>query len=159
MIEVCKNLFVGTTSDCFYDDREGYAVVHACKSPCHQRKLNYRRNLPPTHPPYLTFEEGNHLYLNLVDMNNIPPKFADPIFFKAMEFIEKHTSDKNVLVHCNLGQSRSPAIALVFMAKKGMLPNSSYTNAITEFTKIYPHYNPGRGIHIYLEQNWERLVQ
>ncbi|MBU0979430.1 MAG: dual specificity protein phosphatase family protein [Nanoarchaeota archaeon] len=135
MIQVCKNLSVGTTSDCFYDEKEDYAVVHACKTPCHQRKLHYNRNLPPTHPNYLIYEEENHLYLNIVDMDRILSKFADPIFLKAIEFIEKNISTKNILIHCNLGQSRSPAIALVYMAKNELITNSSYTDAISEFVK------------------------
>ena len=131
MIQVCENLFVGTTYDCFYDEREGYAVVHACKILCHQRKLHYSGNLPSTHPNYLICEEENHLYLNIVDMDRILPRFTDIIFFKAIEFIEKNISTKQILVHCNVGQSRSPAIALVYMAKNGLITNSSYIDAIS----------------------------
>ena len=159
MIQVCDNLFVGNGNDCFYDDRVDYAVIHACKSPCHQEKLGYTGNLSPNHPNYLILEDGNHLYLNIVDMKPILPEFADPIFFKAIKFIKAHISNKNVLIHCNLGLSRSPAIALVFMAKNSIITSTSYRDAIIEFKGVYPEYNPGEGIHNYLHQNWRKLTQ
>lgn len=158
MIQVYENLFVGTTADCFYDEREDSAVVHACKTPCHQRKLGYTKNLPSTHPNYLILEEGNHLYLNIVDMAQLMPKFVDPIFFKALEFIENNISDRQVIIHCNLGQSRSPGIALTYMAKKELIPKTSYSDAVTAFRLIYPNYAPGRGVDNYLRENWKKLV-
>lgn len=158
MIEVHHNLFVGTDADCFYDEKEGYAVIHACKDPCHKNKLGYKGSLPPSHPNYLIFEDGNHLYLNIVDMDSILSEFADPMFLKALEFIDKNISDKKILVHCNLGLSRSPAIALIYLAKSGIISNDSYKTAESAFLQIYPSYSPGIGIRNYLLSNWEMLV-
>lgn len=158
MIEVYNNLFVGTTSVCRHDQDNEFAVIHACKTPCHQKKLGYTGSLSPSHPHYLIHEAGNHLYLNVVDMDRILPKFADPIFSKAIKFIDANIVGKNVIVHCNLGKSRSPAIALVYMARSGIISNESYQNAVSDFRKRYPGYNPGLGINNYLQNNWEKLI-
>ncbi|MFH1802535.1 MAG: dual specificity protein phosphatase [archaeon] len=158
-IKIYENLYVGDESSCFYNEKEGWAAIHACKSPCHQRIVGYKGNLNPRHPNYLIKELENHLALNMVDMNTpLSPKFTNPIFSKALEFIKKHISDKNVLVHCNVGVSRSPAIALVYLAKvAGRISNDSYDDAKNEFSKRYPAYNPGPGIDFYLRRNWESL--
>jgi len=157
MIEIHKNLFIGTDADCFYDDREDYAVIHACKDPCHKKGVGYRGRLSPTHN-YLISEDGTHLYLNIVDSDIIFPEYADPIFIKAIEFIEKYISVKKVLVHCNLGQSRSPAISLIYLAKHRIISSSSYEDGLSDFLKIYPQYSPGIGIQNYLRSAWDKLV-
>ena len=53
MFEVYPNLFIGTQRDCFDTQIDDWAVIHACKSPCHQRALGYRGSLPKNHPNYL----------------------------------------------------------------------------------------------------------
>jgi hypothetical protein len=156
MFEVHPNLFIGSLSHCFYDGRDGWAVVHACKSPCHQRAVGYRGSIPRNHPRYLIFEKGNHLFLNIIDPPQ--PLFMPPLFIESLNFIEKHIQDKKVLIHCNLGCSRAPSLALLYLAKRAKaMDDTSYRKAAEEFTKIYPYYQPQRGIVIYLEQNWEKL--
>ncbi|MBI5002966.1 dual specificity protein phosphatase family protein [Candidatus Woesearchaeota archaeon] len=158
MKEVCNNLYVGTEASCFHSPKEGWAVIHACKSPCHQKRLNYTGSLSPSHPNYLIFEEENNLYLNIVDMDKILPKYTDPVFGKAIAFIEQNIANKKIIIHCNQGQSRSPAIALVFLAKKELFTKSSYPEAVIAFRKLYPNYQPGICIQNYLINNWQRLV-
>lgn len=157
MIEVHHNLFVGDLSDCqrFQD----LAVVHACKTPCHQNAVGYTKALPQNHPNYLIKEGENNLYLNLVDMNKILPQFTDEPIRRALSFIKTNLESNNkVLVHCNLGQSRSCAIAMVFLAKEGQISNSSFTEAFEEFRKKYPNVNLGMGFHNYLQSHWDRIM-
>ena len=157
MIEVYKNLFVGTDVDCY--SSENMAIIHACKT-CHQKVLVYVKALPQDHPNYLIYNHDNdNLYLNLVDMEReFLPKFTDPIMKEAIFFINKNIFDTPILIHCNQGVSRSPSIALLYLSLNKIIDSSSYAAASFEFIKLYPGYNPGRGISLYLSNNWNRLL-
>lgn len=157
--KVHKNLYVGSDEACFTWEEPEWAVVHACKDPCHKGAVGYSGSLPKDHPNYLKYEEGSHLYLNLVD----PPH--KPLFFKssftsALDFVERKIDDNKVLVHCNEGLSRSPSIVLLYLASEGQInQNSSYPEAKREFqTDYYPHYRPSGGIRTFLSQNWQELL-
>ena len=113
MFEVFPNLFIGTERECFFTQRDDWGVIHACKSPCHQRALGYRGSLPKDHPNYLVYERENHLFLNIIDPNE--PLFMPPLFTASLDFIEKHISKRKVLIHCNEGLSRSPSLALLYL--------------------------------------------
>ncbi len=159
MIKIHDNLFVGNESDCFYDGREDWVVIHACKSPCHQRAVGYRGNLNKNHPNYLILERENHLFLNMVDMNMmLSHEYTKPIVETTLDFIERNINSKNILIHCNLGRSRSPALVMLFLTKrKDVLPNTSYEKAKKEFMKLFTNYIPGTGIERYLENYWDQL--
>jgi hypothetical protein len=156
MIEVYPNLFIGTEEDCFFIQRDDWAVVHACKSPCHQRVLGYKGSLPKDHPNYLICERGNHLFLNIIDPNE--PLFMPPLFVASLDFIEKHISKRKVMIHCNEGLSRSPSLDLLYLAKRAsVIDNESYVAAARDFIKLFPSYRPQRGIALYLKLHWEKL--
>lgn len=159
MIKIHDNLFVGNEYDCFYDNREDWVVIHACKSPCHQKAVGYIGNLNKNHPNYLILEKEKHLYLNMVDMNTmLSHEYTKPIVETSLNFIERNINSNNVLIHCNLGRSRSPALAMLFLAKrKNILSNSSYMEAKGEFMKLFTDYVPGPGIEKYLETYWNDL--
>lgn len=154
--KIYDRLHVGSDIDCF-TEREGWVVIHACKSPCHQRAVGYRGSLPSTHPFYLVFETKNNLFLNMIDPPS--PLFMMPSFTHFLEFISiQWNANKNVLIHCNKGESRAPSLALLFLAKHvGSINNESYIKAKQEFMKIYSYYTPGSGIQIYLEANWDKF--
>jgi len=100
-------LFIGNSRDCFYENRKDWVVVHACKNPCHCFAVGYTGSLNKEHPNYLSLEQGNHLYLNIVDMPKpLSPIYTNPIIKSALDFIEKHINSKKVLIHCNLCESR-----------------------------------------------------
>jgi len=156
MLEIRERLFIGSGIDCRNGD-DDWAVVHACKSPCHQRAIGYKGNLSPSHPNYLVLEEDNDLFLNMID----PPKplFMPQLFISFLEFSSSQWSkEKNILIHCNQGESRAPTLAMMFMAKHlKEIPNSSYFDARKEFEKLYAGYRPGNGIQIYLNQKWNEF--
>jgi hypothetical protein len=154
MIEVYSNLFVGDDRSCFYSEKSEWAVVHACKIPCHQKAVGYTGSLSPNHPYYLIYEKPNHLFLNIIDPPC--PMFPSQLFTKSLDFIDNHIKERKVLVHCNNGLSRAPSIALLFLAKRiERINNDSFKQAAIDFKKLYPYYQPGRGIAIYLHQNWK----
>ena len=77
---------------------------------------------------------------------------------KAMEFINNNIKNKKILIHCNQGQSRSPSLGLVYLARNGDIPKDSYSVAAQAFLKLYPDYSPGTGIALYLEHNWDWII-
>ena len=156
MIKVHNGLYVGKEADCRVGDHE-WAVVHACKSPCHQRAVGYRRNLSQNHPNYLALERGTDLYLNLID----PPKplFMAPSFNSFLAFSRVQLEEgRKILIHCNQGESRAPSLALLLLAKLvSQISNESYEAARAEFEALFNGYNPGRGIQKYLADNWSEF--
>lgn len=159
MIEVHKNLFIGNGDSCMYNSTVDIALIHACKHPCHVNAVGYKGNLSPSHPYYLIYEKGKHLFLNMVDMEReFHPKYTNPIMTASINFINKNIVDNTVLIHCNQGQSRSPSIALVYLAIKKEINSQSYDLASLEFKEKYPNYYPGNGISAYLTKNWSFLM-
>lgn len=156
MKEVSEDLFVGDEADCRASGE--MAVVHACKTPCHQDAVGYRGSLPQDHEEYLVSSQGSDLYLNIVDMDSLEKEYTEPILNDALDFIEEKISNNQVLIHCNQGRSRSPGIALLFLAKRrGDITASSYREAKKEFQELYPNYRPGRGIDSYLRKHWQEI--
>lgn len=156
MVCVFERLYIGTDTEC-HQGNEEWAVIHACKSPCHQRALNYRGSLPSMHPNYLVLERENDLILNIID----PPRplFMPKLFIDFLAFTEKQwKKGKKILIHCNLGESRAPTLALLFLSKYiHKLSDESYEKAKAEFIRLYPNYAPGVGIQIYLSQHWSEF--
>ena len=158
MIEVSKGVFVANqASGCIRAEVPGKAFVHACKQPCHQRAVGYRGSLLPSHPLYLGMEQGNHLYLNLVDAQ--VPIFRPGSFPMFRDFARRqYRAGSELVIHCNQGESRAPSLALLFLAKDlKVLPADSFDAARLEFEKLYPGYSPGRGIELFMRQHWPTL--
>ncbi len=153
----CYGLYIGNDTDCFWEDKNGWSVVHACKHPCHCYAVGYKRTLPSTHPSYLIFRRESHLVLNLVDMDHLDDYFMRPIIMAFYSFMDEMEGQK-ILIHCNRGGSRAPSLALLYLGKrKNLFPNNSFNTAKQSFNKIYPLYNPGRGFSRYLQQFWNSL--
>ena len=162
MIEIFPNLCVGDQ-----DDYEGYvrlqvgwSVVHACKEPYHRDALGYTgRGAPKDHPEYLVAIRDERLILNLIDADN-PAYIPTEVINAAIRFIAEKLGDgKNVLLHCNQGMSRSPAIGLLYLVSHtDLLPASSLSDAEEKFQEIYPPYCPAMGIRGYMQQNWSRYA-
>jgi protein-tyrosine phosphatase len=156
MISVHERLYVGTDEECI-TYREGWAIIHACKSPCHQRAVGYRKSLPNTHPYYLVYKQGSNLYLNIIDPPG--PLFKMPTFNEFLKFAKENwDSGKTLFIHCNKGESRAPSLALLFLAKcLGKISNDSYDKAKSEFMRLYPGYIPGVGLQTYLGLHWHEI--
>jgi hypothetical protein len=158
MIEVYSGLFIGSQFDFQYCEAKKIplAIVQACKDPYHRRALGYKSITPPrSHPEYYFAYRGNRLILNLVDASSVRYIAKRPID-EAIRFIYHHLSEGNkVLVHCNQGLSRAPAIGMLFLlAATDVLPNQSYLAAEKEFTRLYPAFSPSYGMRQFLIQNF-----
>ena len=158
MIKVHHNLFVGNLDDCKQVSSD-FAVVHACKSPCHQEALGYKGNLESDNPAYLSYSENNNLYLNLVDMDISPDhKFMRKIIENTIDFIKNNIENKPVLIHCNKGQSRSPFLALIYLSRLQIISNKSFHDSAMHFIEIYPMFSIGQGLYSYARAYWEGIM-
>lgn len=158
MIEVITNLFVGSEED---EQRarasQAWFVIHACKEPYHRRALGYTgRAAPKSHPEYLIAARPGRLILNLIDADDvayIPTVIVD----MAIAAIHDNIRSLRVLVHCNLGLSRSPTIAFLYLAKHtDRYRGLDYAAALALFRKSYPLYAPAPGVAEYARMNWEK---
>lgn len=133
------------------------AVIHACKHPCHRNALGYSKSLPATHPNYLVCERGADLFLNMIDPE--ASLFMPPLFVETLRFSRMHAAERRqLLFHCNQGESRAPSLALLHLSKNlGVIDGASFAKAAAEFVRLYPLYRPGRGIQTYLGQHWDDL--
>jgi len=157
MVEVHARIFVASQSGCTHAVLPGKSFVHACKQPCHQWAVGYRGNLAASHPNYLVVERGDHLYLNMVDP--LKPLFMPESFGAFRDFARRqYGMGRELVIHCNLGESRAPSLALLFMAKDLKAINGgTYAEASEAFRQVYPSYRPGRGIATFLNRNWHTL--
>lgn len=158
MIEVYPGLHIGDERD--YElqvkHQDGWRIVHACKEPYHRRELGYKTGgAPKSHPEYLIARRGHRLVLNLIDPPD-PAYIPKEVVDAALDFIaESLRSGYKVLAHCNLGESRSPAVGLLYLAAfTDSIPSGSVEEAELAFREIYPGYRPSAGIRGFLEQNW-----
>ncbi|MHB0877029.1 MAG: dual specificity protein phosphatase family protein [Anaerolineae bacterium] len=162
MIEIFPNLYVGDQQDYEASVRyqPGWWVVHACKEPYHRQALGYiTRGAPKEHPEYLVARRDKRLILNLVDAPD-PSFIRLEIIHSALSFIrEALVSQARVLVHCNLGASRSAAIGLLYlMAYTDRLPTTSLDEAEAAYRAIYPPYDPGAGVRGFVAAHWREYV-
>lgn len=156
MVEISERLYIGSEAVCRTGNDE-WAIVHACKSPCHQQAVGYRCNLSNLHPNYLELETDNDLYLNIIDPDR--PLFMPETFSSFLDFAIRHWEQgKKILIHCNRGESRAPSLGLIFLAKyRNEISAESYMQAKAEFENLYPSYRPGLGIQTYLDGNWSEI--
>jgi hypothetical protein len=156
MQEVYERVFVANDQSCRRGDDE-WAVVHACKIPCHQRAVGYQGSLHKTHSNYLALIEGSNLFMNIIDPP--VPLFMPASFTCFLGFSDKHwLAGKKLLIHCNKGESRAPSLALLFLAKcRSALNKDSYQSARLQFEARFPNYNPGKGIQTYFAQKWNEM--
>jgi hypothetical protein len=156
MIKVYDRIYIGDEATCQVGSAQ-LAVVHACKSPCHQQAVGYRGNLPSHHFNYLVLQRPHNLYLNIIDPPL--PLFKIEIFARFLSFAsEHHEHEGSLLIHCNRGESRAPTLALLLLSKHlKVIPSDSFSTAHAAFLSIYAGYRPGAGIQQFLTRNWDSV--
>ena len=132
-----------------------WAMVSAAKEPYHRALVGYEgRGAPKDSPEYYSARRGRHLALNWVDVD-------DPKWFRMVELREALTHieaaqrmELDCLVHCNQGVSRSPAVALAWLATYG--PDEwgalSFERAEEKFRAVYPPYDPTSGVRDFIRE-------
>nr|WP_320037681.1 dual specificity protein phosphatase family protein [uncultured Bacteroides sp.] len=157
MKEIHHNLHIGSQDD--YENivrfQNDWFVIHACKEPYHRKALGYTgRSAPKTHPEYLIAYRGNHLILNLIDVDT-PDYIPKEVIDEAINAIDVHLQNMKVLVHCNQGISRSATIGLLYLHHIKVISNDFY-DAEKEFLKLYPLHKPANGMRMFAIQNWSK---
>lgn len=161
MIEVCRNLFVGTADE--YDsvrDDTDFVSVLACKDPFHRAELGYTgKGAPRDNSEYFLCKREGRLILNLVDVVSV--LFISPIIIDvAVDYIRNALlcDGRKVFICCNKGESRSPTIALLAMANTEPYSGKEFDVAIEAFKEVYPAYNPNLGMFGYARQHWDKYM-
>ncbi|EFG84845.1 dual specificity protein phosphatase family protein [Novacetimonas hansenii] len=158
MLEVYPNLFVGNEID---EQRlrgdPNWFFIHACKEPYHRQALGYTgKAAPKNHPEYLIARRNSCLILNLIDGTDVNYVSVE-IIDVALETIHANIGKTNILLHCNQGLSRSPSIALLYLARyTDLFVGLDVDKGVAEFQKIYPSYAPARGMADYIRLNWSQ---
>lgn len=163
MEEVYKNIYVGNQNDYDSANTSEWAVVHACKDPFHKELVGYRGNLSPNHSNYALIEKGNRLALNLVDMDTFSDSYFEhhkKMLIYTIDFINRKIKEgKKILIHCNQGQSRSPSIAMLYLASIGVFNYNSFEKTEELFKANYPEYNPRINIRENIRRSWSEIVR
>jgi hypothetical protein len=103
---------------------------------------------------YLIARRPGRLIFNLVDTNDINYVPAE-IIDAALDGVHENIVSSKVLVHCNQGMSRSPAIAFLYLLKfSDAFHRQNHDDDLRDFLKIYPAYAPARGMADYVKLNW-----
>lgn len=138
------------------------AVLFCAKDPYHKEMVGYEGNCPKDHPDYLFCYDDNdkRLALNMIDA---PDKkyFDDTMILHGINFIARHLNKgDDVIVVCNKGQSRSPAMCLMYMMAHGDFDYSKqWFEVFEDFYKIAPNWEPNQGIKDYCIDFWETIKQ
>ena len=157
MIEVHKNLFVGSEQDeRSIRGETGWFVVHACKEPYHRQALGYTgRAASKDHPEYLIARRPGRIILNLVDVADVR-YVAVEIVDAALGDIHSNIAMSRVLIHCNQGLSRSPSIAFLYLVKfTDVFSRRDHQEDLKQFVTLYPPYAPAQGMADFIKLNWK----
>lgn len=164
MIEVMPQLFVGTVDESIslVLNQAEWSIVNT-SGKYHKIMHNWKK-ADPEDKCYILHSEPSVISINWVDA-------ADPSYFnyngegvenvkQILKFIESSIEVyKKVLVCCDKGKSRSPSIAMMYMAFSGKFDNDAfeYESAKERFSTVYPLYNPGIGIETFLKEHWKEI--
>jgi len=158
MIEVHPRLFVGAQVE--YESRvrqeSGWAIVQACKEPYHRDAVGYTTPMPlKGHPEYFIARRDSRLCLNLLDAPD-PAEIPAEVMDAAVAFIhECLMAGGRVFLHCQMGMSRSPSIAMLYLGTHtDRLPADSFDAALAKFSDIYPPFSPRLGVLGFLRDRW-----
>lgn len=153
-------LYVGSDDDFAEAAKRGYAVLSACKDGdhSHRQMLGYKNQAAPKDSNYYHVEQGDHLALNLIDVDD-PSFIAEPAIEAGLRFIHRYVlKGRPVLVHCNQGRSRSCVLALLFLRTVGELPYG-FPTAEKVFRSMYPDYRPAAGMRGFSREHWKKFGQ
>lgn len=153
------NIHVGGRGDSHVRTDPQWAVVNTAKT-VHCEVMGWGSATPRDHPNYLSYEDGQFLSFNWVDGKAFLYNMSGPAAFtRALNFIDHWSSaGKKVLINCDLGQSRSPTLALLHLAKRQhLISDGSFAAARVEFQTLYPPYAPS-GIAEFVSSHWEEIT-
>ena len=151
------NIYVGTRADSSLRSAPLLAVV-TLSTTVPVASLGWGNSQPRDHPHCLAFEDGQFLSFNWVDGPARMYEWSGPSsFVRALDFSDRWHPTKSILINCDLGQSRSPTVALLYLAKRlKTISEDSFAAARADFVLIYPQYAPS-GIADYVSEHWSEI--
>ncbi len=159
MNEIYDNVWVGDDLD--YEkikDKPEWRAARMCKygSGGHKETLGYDTKAAPKGKNYLSVEKGNHLAVNIIDMDD-PNMIPFECITVALDYVKKQLdAGKKVLIACNSGHSRGPSTGLAFLRAIGDMPRNFHM-AERVYKSLYPKYDPGLGIRQVIRSHWSEL--
>lgn len=160
-MQIIPGLYVG--DDDAYQrlkDRPGWSFLRCCKEGPggHRQTLGYTTLGAPKDKNYLWVKRGNHMALNLLDLDD-PEFIAEGMINMGLDFIrERLAAGDKVLIACNQGHSRGPTTALMYLRTVGEMPYA-FTKAERVFRTLYPKYDPGQAMRQYARSHWRQLEE
>lgn len=156
MKKIIENLYIGNQQDyenTFFNDE--FSFLLAAKEPWHREALGYKgRACDKTHLEYLIARRENKLILNMVDAPS-GLFFDKGMIDTALNFVEEELEKgRKVMIACNKGESRSASLGLLYLIKYGHIQGVTLEDCEAEYLKIYPEYNPGKGIREFVKEHW-----
>ena len=161
MIEVHPGLFVGDeASERAVRGDPAWFVIHACKEPFHRTALGYDgRGAPVDHPERLIAHRPGCLILNLIDAPD-PAMIPAEVIGAAIQVIADNITRAKVLIHCNAGRSRSPVIAMLYLAlHTDLFDQDDYDDAAQRFSTLYPPLAPAAGMEGFARRVWSGDIE
>lgn len=156
MIGLSDNIYVGDMDSYMKVQHDNdFKFIQACKTPCHEMAVG--GTVDKSHPEYYVAKRDNSIILNMVDSES-PFLFSGVLFDESLDFIYNNKDKSKILIHCNMGVSRSPSIALLYLAREKKIKNKTYQDAKRDFTELYPYYKPKNGIVQFLTMNWTAYI-
>lgn len=164
MTRLIHNIYIGDDADYanIVDDR-AWAVLHCAKHPWHTSFVGYKGSLHITHPQYMLRRRDNEMALNLVDTDTYDETWLDfyrEMFERAFAFLDEYREHRNILIHCNKGESRGPTVALLYSAMFSAFGTaSSFDTAARMLRETYPRYSPRNNIYRVACELWPHFVR
>jgi protein tyrosine phosphatase len=150
MKEILKNkLYLGNKLDYLLNIDQDWAFVHI------GTKLFDENNSTNTNSDY--YITNKQFYIKWQDMPDFEEFNVDTLE-KLFDFIDGN-SKGITLIHCDYGQSRSPAITMCYLVKRKKLLNINFEKSVKEFQLIYPDFFAEGGITKYIKQEWNNFEQ
>lgn len=157
-VQVFPGLFVGPAADIY---KFSGSILHCARDPWFAQAMS----LPPSESLFRDTTgkrvclwvrmNPNEMALNMVDAAD-GKYFCDDLIDAGLNFItERFAETESVLVHCNMGISRSPSMAFLWMFEHGYL-DDEFRYAVPQFREKYKDWCPGNGIWAYLKARCER---
>lgn len=148
LVKLDTNIYIGDDNDVEYARQRGLRILHCAKRPWHVYMAG--DNLSQDDLNYMYIEQDDEAALNLVDSDDYAERFQplfDTAIQQAFKFLDAATSP--VFIHCNKGESRSPAIALLYIHHK-KLSNQTFDELLAAYG-----FKPRGGIYNFVKRAWD----
>ncbi|MFI5035581.1 MAG: hypothetical protein ACHQFZ_05195 [Acidimicrobiales bacterium] len=135
-----------------------WAVVNTSKV-LHAQLVGVPQNQLKRTSHYLRLEREGLLSFNMIDGEARYFQMLGPeAFVDSLDFIDHWRGTRAVLVNCDRGMSRSPTVAMLYLAKRlHLLPDASFVEALLAFRRLYPNYDPG-GVGKFVSMHWASIL-